>query len=53
MFFPFSATGLKKSGKRSVTILASDADEINEFVDHESKPRVPQIIEQNDENIML
>ncbi len=32
---------------------ASDADEIIEFVDYESKQRVQQIIEQNDENIML
>jgi magnesium transporter len=32
---------------------ASDADEIIEFVDDESKQRVQQIIEQNDENIML
>ncbi len=32
---------------------ASDADEIIEFVDHESKQRVQQLIEQNDENIML
>ena len=32
---------------------ASDANEIIEFVDSESKQRVQQIIDQNDENIML
>ena len=32
---------------------ASEADEIIEFVDDESKQRVQQIIDQNDENIML
>ncbi len=32
---------------------AAEADEIIEFVDHESKQRVQQIIDQNDENIML
>ena len=32
---------------------ASEADEIIEFVDVESKQRVQQIIDQNDENIML
>jgi magnesium transporter len=32
---------------------ASEADELIEYVDSESKERVQQIIEQNDENIML
>jgi len=32
---------------------ASEADEIIEYVDSESKQRVQQIIEQNDENILL